>query len=163
MSRVHYCQQNFCRELIPVKERYCSEHAKLHKKYSSVTDEQRKALYKSYNNQQRNRQADAFYQGRRWKKVRDTVFVRDMATCQVCGNVLQIKIVDHIVRRDLLAGLEQYDMNNLWCLCGRCHNSKTKLEQSMLAKPNGKNKLKHISKDNWIKYIKERMNNENKR
>ncbi|MGI1726780.1 hypothetical protein [Pediococcus acidilactici] len=43
-------------------------------------------------------------------------------------------------------------MSNLWLLSRKEHNIKTKLEQSM--KPN---QLRHVSKDWWIKVIKEKL------
>ncbi|WP_420798493.1 HNH endonuclease [Lactiplantibacillus plantarum] len=89
--------------------------------------------------------------------MRDYVYSRDLATCQVCGQALDDrKIVDHIHGLKVSPN-EKLDKDNLWVLCYRCHNIKTQLEESIKEQPNGNNKLKHISKQWWVKAIKERI------
>ncbi|WP_338714668.1 HNH endonuclease [Lactiplantibacillus plantarum] len=89
--------------------------------------------------------------------MRDYIYSRDLATCQVCGNtVADRKIVDHIHPLKV-APDEKLDTDNLWTICYRCHNYKTSLEESIKATPNGDNKLKHISRDWWAKAIKEKI------
>ncbi|MEN8553418.1 HNH endonuclease [Lactiplantibacillus plantarum] len=110
-----------------------------------------------YNAVTRDPQANAFYHSLQWQRMRDYVYSRDLACCQVCGNVVtNRKIVDHI-RALKIAPEEKLDKDNLWVLCYRCHNIKTQLEESIKSQPNGNNKLKHIGRDWWVKAIKEKI------
>ena len=110
-----------------------------------------------YNAVTRDPEANAFYHSASWQRMRDYIYARDMATCQVCGQALDDrKIVDHIHPLKV-APNEKLDKANLWVLCYRCHNIKTQLEESIKASPNGNNKLKHISRDWWQKAIKEKI------
>lgn len=152
----HKCGHRGCNKYIDINKRYCDEHAKLHT-WKRKTGNAKKAEDKHYNQFKRDEESNTFYHSKQWVKLRDLVFLNDMATCQVCGDAVEDrKIIDHIHALKVSPD-EKLDPDNLWCLCYRCHNIKTKIEQSILAKTNGKNKLKHISKDNWVKYIKERM------
>lgn len=110
-----------------------------------------------YNATTRDPQANVFYHSTQWSHMRDYIYSRDLATCQVCGQALDDrKIVDHV--HPLKISLdEKLDKDNLWTLCYRCHNLKTQLEANIKASPNGNNKLAHISKDWWQKAIKERI------
>lgn len=63
-------------------------------------------------------------------------------------------IVDHVIRRDLVD--DPLDVNNLWLLSRSEHAIKTRIEQDVLAKPNGESIIKHMTRDRWIAYIKER-------
>lgn len=110
-----------------------------------------------YNHTTRDPEANAFYHSTQWKHMRDYVYSRDLATCQVCGNaVTNRKIVDHIHPLKV-APDEKLDKANLWTLCYRCHNIKTQLEESIKSQPNGNNKLAHISRTWWVKAIKEKI------
>ncbi|UTD42289.1 HNH endonuclease (plasmid) [Lactiplantibacillus plantarum] len=110
-----------------------------------------------YNHTARDKEANAFYHSVQWQHMRDYVYSRDLATCQVCGNaVTDRKIVDHI-HPVKISPEKKLDKNNLWTVCYRCHNIKTQLEESIKATPNGDNKLKHIGRDWWQKAIKERI------
>lgn len=153
--KVHMCAEPGCHTIIPFSDRYCSIHAKAHQSelrgYRNRRSKLRHQRY--YNLYERDQEANAFYHSKQWKSIRDYVTARDMYTDGVDGSVLDDHdlIVDHIVRRDLVD--DPLETSNLWCLSRRHHNLKTKLEQNILRSPNGKNKLKHISKTNWIKYI----------
>ncbi|MDO7806440.1 HNH endonuclease signature motif containing protein [Lactiplantibacillus pentosus] len=110
-----------------------------------------------YNHTVRDSQANTFYHSAQWQRMRDYIYSRDLATCQVCGNaVTNRKIVDHI-RPLKVAPSEKLDKDNLWVLCYRCHNIKTQLEESIKEQSNGNNKLAHISKAWWVKAIKEKI------
>ncbi|WP_260202196.1 HNH endonuclease [Lactiplantibacillus pentosus] len=110
-----------------------------------------------YNHTTRDPEANAFYHSVQWQRMRDYVYARDMGMCQVCGNaVTDRKIVDHCHPLKV-APDEKLDKDNLWTLCYRCHNIKTQLEESIKGQPNGNNKLKHISKQWWVKAIKEKI------
>ncbi|MCT3236425.1 HNH endonuclease [Lactiplantibacillus plantarum] len=111
----------------------------------------------SYNHVKRDPEANAFYHSVQWQHMRDYIYSRDLATCQVCGNaVTDRKIVDHI-HPFKASPSEKLDKDNLWVLCYKCHNIKTQLEESIKASPNGSNKLAHISKQWWVKAIKEKI------
>lgn len=163
MAKVHFCGHSGCHEIIPFEERYCSKHVKEHefkKENIKMTKIEKSIILKNYNEFERNPEANSFYHSTQWQRIRDYVYSRDEATCQVCGNVINnIKIVDHIHALKL-APDEKLDSNNLWVLCYRCHAIKTKGEQKIASGLNGTNKLKHINKEWWIKYINERIKNE---
>ena len=110
-----------------------------------------------YNHTTRDPEANAFYHSVQWRRMRDYVYSRDMAICQVCGNaVTNRKVIDHIHPAKISPN-EKLDNDNLWVLCYRCHNIKTQLEESIKEQSNGNNKLAHISKDWWQKAIKEKI------
>lgn len=161
MSKVHFCGHSGCHEIIPFDERYCGKHIKEHEFNKSkihMTEVEKAIQSKNYNEFQRDAQANEFYHSKQWLRIRDYVYARDEATCQVCGNVINnTKIVDHIHPLKFSPD-EKLDSNNLWCLCHRCHNIKTRGEESIVKKVNGKNKLKNISRKWWTKYINERTN-----
>lgn len=110
-----------------------------------------------YNASVRDPQANSFYHSVQWQHMRDYVYSRDLGTCQICGNaVTNRKIVDHIHPLKTSPS-ERLDKANLWTLCYKCHNIKTQLEESIKGRPNGNNKLAHISKGWWVKAIKEKI------
>lgn len=110
-----------------------------------------------YNATTRSPEVNSFYHSVQWQHMRDYIYSRDMGVCQVCGNaVTNRKIVDHIHPLKV-APNEKLDKDNLWVLDYRCHAVKTQLEQSIKEQSNGSNKLKHISKQWWVKAIKERI------
>ncbi|WP_237770980.1 HNH endonuclease [Lactiplantibacillus plantarum] len=156
--------------MVPKGQSFCDKH--------EAMNEQRKANYKAsldqrsqtvagkqvrrdhqayYNHVRRDKEANTFYHTKQWQSVRDYVYARDMATCQVCGNaVTDRKIVDHIHPLKV-SNEERLSQDNLWTLCYRCHNIKTNLEESIKEQSNGVNKLKHISREWWQKAIKEKI------
>lgn len=150
--RVHNCSSIGCHNKVPLDKRYCQEHEALHKfKYdkSKVNPRQQRQYFKDYNKNQRDQEANTFYQSAKWQHMRDYVVARDMNTCQICGDVLKDrKIVDHIHPLKY-APDEKLKSNNLQTLCYRCHNLKTSIEKQVEAKPNAKNKLNHISQIWW--------------
>lgn len=154
------CNERSCRKVVPLNHRYCEEHYKEHQPFNTVTkqesEEYHKKYYREYNRSKRDNQADEFYHSKRWTTVRNYVVNRDMYSSAVTGRVISNHdlIVDHIVRRDMCD--DPLDTSNLWCLSRSEHAIKTKIEQDMLAKPNGKNVIKHMTRDRWVKYIKER-------
>lgn len=160
--KVHVCNQRGCRKIIPIKERYCVTHAKLHQPYQGVTKEERHRYYREYNQHTRDQQANDFYHSKQWTKVRNYVVNRDIYTSAITGKVIPDGdlIVDHIVRRDVYKG-DPLDTDNLWCLSRSEHAIKTRLEESIMKQPKGTNKLKHINREWWIKAIKERTDTHN--
>lgn len=168
--RLKHCNWRGCTRLVKQGVDFCDEHKQADTKRKQAyisTKTKRESTTKGrqlanahmahYNAVTRDKEANTFYHSTSWKRLRDYVYSRDLAICQVCGQALDDrKIVDHI--HPLKASpSEKLDRNNLWTLCYRCHNIKTQLEESIKSQPNGNNKLAHISKDWWIKAIKERI------
>ena len=149
--RVHFCQHNGCHETIPISHRYCKQHASEYKPFGQVSDTQRKALDKAYNYAERDQAANAFYHSARWTKVRNFVATRDMYTDAVTGLVIPDKQlqVDHIIPMRLCK--DPFNLDNLWCLSRKNHTRKNKVESGM-----SDNQLKHVSREWWIKVLKER-------
>lgn len=170
-QQVHECGEPLCHAIVPVGERFCAKHKAQHEqKWQAKKDAYRKSKLgqaikankaKEYD-QERDPEAVAFYHSKRWQRVRDYVYSRDLATCQVCGNVVQDrKIIDHIVPRQLCSPEQALDSANLWCLCYKCHFRKTKLEQIIAKKPHGDTKLKHLDRQWWTKVLKEKKEEKN--
>lgn len=151
------CEEARCHTVIPFDVRYCKVHAPLHQRFSKVTHEQRKKMYKKYNAEKRDPIANAFYQSKQWRNVRDSVVARDYYSSGVTGQVIPNKelIVDHIVPRRLCE--DPFDKSNLWCLSRGQHTIKTRIEESIAQQPNGDQKLKHLSKRWWKKILKEKI------
>lgn len=158
MAKWRECQKPTCTELVQFPERYCAKH-KLEQEQQREQKRRERSYQRNklYNQHNRNKEANNFYQSEQWKQTREYVINRDNYMCQICGEVItDRKIIDHIVPRRVDKS-KQLDEDNLWTLCYRCHSIKTNIEEQILNSPNGRNKVKHISKDNWKKYIKERI------
>ena len=168
--RLKHCNWRSCQRLIPMGTDFCDEHkqADLARKQNYIKQRDKvKSTTKGrqlaashmahYNVTTRDPQANAFYHSTQWQRMRDYVYSRDLACCQVCGNaVTNRKIVDHIHPLKV-SNEERLSQDNLWVLCYRCHNIKTQLEESIKASPNGNSKLAHISKQWWVRVIKEKI------
>lgn len=166
-QQVHECGEPLCHKIIPINQRYCPQHQAQHeaawqaKKNSYRRSKLGQAIKgqraRTYDQTERDPEATAFYHSSRWKKVRDYVYARDMATDQVMGEVLgDRKVVDHIIPLRLCTAKQALDSNNLWVLSYRTHYRKTKLEQIISQQPNGDSKLKHLDRAWWEKVLKEK-------
>lgn len=164
--RVHECWQVGCHVLCEPGHDWCDKHELEHKakqlerltKYHA-TDQYReyhKQWQRQYNRDERDQQANAFYQSSEWNKLRDYVKRRDVMIDGSTGQVLSDHdyIVDHIVPRRYCDN--PLDASNLWLLSRRQHNRKTIIEQAIENKQNGKNMLKHISKQTWKRWLNEK-------
>lgn len=162
-----------CHQIVPVGERFCAKHQAQHDaiwqakkdayRRSKLAQAIRSQQAKQYDQTERDPEATKFYHSKQWQKVRDYVYARDGAICQVCGNVVtDRKIVDHIVPRRLLhSQQEALDSSNLWTLCYRCHFRKTKLEQIIAKQQGGDNKLAHLGRQWWTKVLREKKEDNN--
>ena len=65
--------------------------------------------------------------GRRWARLRRRILDRDKWRCQECGAAARLHI-DHVLREK--AGGARFDEGNLQALCVRCHQNKTRRENS---------------------------------
>lgn len=172
-QQVHECGEPLCHQIVPVNERYCAKHQAQHEaEWQTKKDTYRRSklaqaikahLDRQYDQTTRDPEATAFYHSKQWQTIRDAVYARDGATCQVCGNVVQNrKIVDHVTPRRLCSSKQALDSSNLWALCPKCHYRKTKLEQVIAKQPNGDNKLKHLNKAWWKKVLVEKKEDKSK-
>ena len=171
-QQVHECGEPLCHAIVPVSERYCAKHKAIHEQQwqakkasyrrSKLATAVKAQRAKQYDQTERDPVAKAFYRTKSWRAVRDAVFARDGATCQVCGNIVQDrKIVDHIVPRRLCTPEQALDSSNLWTLCYKCHYRKTKLEKLISAKPGGDNILRHLDRQWFTKVLREERGQKN--
>lgn len=171
-GEVHECSQPLCRKIIPISQRYCPVHQAQHEaEWQAKKEAYRKSKLgqaikvekaKQYDINKRDEQATAFYHSKQWQTIRDAVYARDGATCQVCGNIVQDrKIVDHIVPRRLCTPEQALDSSNLWTLCYKCHFRKTKLEQIIAKQPHGDTKLRHLDRRWFTKVLREERGQKN--
>ncbi len=170
MTLMKHCNWGGCNKVVPKGQSFCDKHeamneqrkadfkASLDRQRQTDTGKQvRKDQQAYYNHVRRVPEANAFYHTKQWQNVRDYVYNRDMATCQVCGNaVTNRKIVDHIHPLKI-SSEERLSQGNLWTLCYRCHNIKTDLEMKIADKDNGDAILKHAKREWWHKIISERL------
>lgn len=168
--RLKHCNARGCDKLVPIQTDFCDEHkqADIERKQAYLKQRDKaKSTVKGkqlanahmahYNATTRDPEANAFYHSAQWSHMRDYIYSRDLATCQVCGNaVTDRKIIDHIHPLKISSS-EKLDSNNLMTLCYRCHAVKTRLEQHIKEQPNGNNILKHAKRDWWVKAIKEKI------
>ncbi|KDS83821.1 DNA primase [Lacticaseibacillus rhamnosus 51B] len=166
-QQVHECGEPLCHKIIPINQRYCPQHQAQHeaawqaKKNSYRRSKLGQAIKgqraRTYDQTERDPEATAFYHSSRWKKVRDYVYARDMATDQVTGEVLgDRKVVDHIIPLRLCNDKQALDSNNLWVLSYRTHYKKTVLEKSIAKQPNGDTKLRHLNREWYTKVLREK-------
>lgn len=146
MARVHMCYNPRCKKIIPFEQKYCDEHTK----------EVKKRFNFQYDKYSRNEDTKKFYQSKLWRGVRNSIVVRDLATCQVCGNATKKKyIVDHIKPLRWFGSSDQvkYGDSNLWTLCDSCHNKKTSLENEIYAE-RGLAAIAKMNQEDWKIRIK---------
>ena len=77
----------------------------------------------------RQRGNDQFYQGKRWRYLRNS-YIRKNPLCVMCGDNGIIKegnVVDHIIPRR--QGGSDYNLDNLQTLCNSCHGIKSRNER----------------------------------
>lgn len=110
----HYCAMPSCRELIPVTQLYCSEHASQARKDTYKT---RKASEGKY---------FAFYKSKRWTRLAKR-YKTAHPLCVMCldaGVIRKADICDHIIPiRDDFS--KRWDVTNLRGLCLTHHNEIT--------------------------------------
>lgn len=166
-QQVHECNEPLCHKIIPISERYCAKHKAMHEQeWQAKKDAYHKSKLgqailsqqaKRYDMNKRDPEAVEFYHSSQWKKVRDYVYARDMATDQVTGEVLgDRKVVDHIIPLRLCTAKQALDSNNLWVLSYKTHYRKTRLEQIISKQQGGDTKLKHLDKQWWTKVLREK-------
>ncbi|PRO94870.1 endonuclease [Lactiplantibacillus pentosus] len=168
--RLKHCNWRGCTRLVKQGTDFCDEHkqADLERKQayikqrdkakSTVKGKQLAASHMAhYNHTVRDEQANAFYHSTSWHRARELAFAKAMGVCECCGKPIGLDgkrgYIDHIVAYKVGTKEQSLSQANLWCLCAKCHQAKTQLEQSIKEQPNGDNKLAHISKAWWQKAI----------
>lgn len=113
--KLHICHEVGCQALIPMGQRYCSEHVTQHQKPNHAVSSARNREYNMY---YRDQTANQFYHSKEWKKIRQFVAARDYYLDAVTGLPVSNDkiIVDHIVPRRVLPVDKWLDVDNLWCL-----------------------------------------------
>lgn len=167
--RTHECWKRGCHVLCRPGHDYCPKHEAEHQqerfaalkrfKQSKAYQQYNKNRYRKYNAEQRDPEANAFYQSNRWSKTREFIKARDMMIDGATGRVLADHdyIVDHIVPRRLCK--DPFDPANLWLLSRKEHYRKTQIKERIANQSNGDNKLRHIDKKIWIKWLNEKQKN----
>ncbi|NFE93703.1 HNH endonuclease [Clostridium botulinum] len=106
-----------CQGLMPYSNKLCNNCL------SKITPTSIRAkIYKDSKNE-KDKKLDAIYNSPRWKKLRKVVLVKANGLCEEClkrGKVSYVEDVHHKVpiRKDIR---KAYDINNLVCLCRKCH------------------------------------------
>ncbi len=112
------CRYPGCPELC--SERYCEKH--------------KKEIDKHYNKYERDKKSQKFYQSAEWKAVRKQKLLLNplCEECQRKGKLRKATMVDHIT--PIKQGGSALGLENLQCLCWRCHSEKSAREGSRWGK-----------------------------
>ena len=138
---------------------YCDQHKEQHKQTARAVSQ----YNKQYNTEQRDQEANKFYQSKEWERMRSYVYARDMGIDQITGQpILGRYITDHVHPLSV-APEEKLDASNVWVLSLETHAVKTLIEKQLLASPNGHNKAKHVTKEWYTKQILSYMAKSKKR
>lgn len=80
----------------------------------------------------------------RWRALRREVLLRDLHVCQICKRYTGQPEVDHII--PLFRGGDEWDIDNLQCVCRPCHEEKTRKELGHAPPVEGRGE--------WLDYVK---------
>ena len=79
---------------------------------------------------------------KRWRRLRGRILARDSWECQVCGKLLGMAQVDHII--PVFQGGKIHDESNLQSICAQCHAAKTRIDKGQLPDP---------EREAWAEYL----------
>lgn len=137
--RVIRCKHNGCIQLVTPDELFCDKHIAEREKYLEKRKqwgERSKQRQRHYNNVLRyssdRSERESFYHTKEWKILRKQALERDNHQCQYCklqAIVSPAKIVDHIVPTQFNES-KMKDLSNLASTCQKCHDKKTRWEQT---------------------------------
>lgn len=153
MARLKICRKPECSNTIPYDQinPYCD----LHKEYYHPRNYVRRFRKRSdqyYNKYKRDKEANAFYHSKQWKRISNQIKLREINTCSICGRTFDRSgylITDHIIPRKIDKRL-QLSPSNLWVLCQKCHYWKSEWEKKTYI---SKSKIENL--DTSKKYSKE--------
>lgn len=152
MPKIHRCGELGCYEIVPINYRYCKKHyLKHHAEYENSKESRRANRAYEYHRQRQTKHYDTkvraktetkdgnvsrskFYRSKMWQSVRDNVVIKYGNECQVCGAIKPRMYVDHVIPLRICSPKERVATSNLWVLCGRCHQTKTKIESQLTDK-----------------------------
>ncbi|WP_432291574.1 HNH endonuclease [Clostridium baratii] len=140
--------RKFCRcgKLIPQTLKMCEEcQYKLDRRDKIVNKE----TYRRYKANRTDIKEQRFYVSKEWIFTRDTVKKRDYGLCKLCERKNKISYVDNVHHIEELKDnwSKRTNLDNLICLCNRCHyyvHKKYKTNEA--AKKEMQEKLKELLK-----------------
>ena len=106
------CAYPGCGKLVKPDERYCEEHRKL--------------INRGYKKDREDKDIQKIYSSKRWRRIRELKMKECGGLCQEClkkGFIVKAEVVDHII--EIKDGGCVFCLDNLQCLCKRCHAKKT--------------------------------------
>lgn len=109
---MNYKECFLCRKMIPKDNKgvYCDECK------SKISNDKQEYSVK--------KETEKVYKSITWKKVREEALKRSGYKCEVCvekGRVTQAKDVHHIIKVSDGDSSTHYNLDNLVCVCDRCH------------------------------------------
>lgn len=118
------CKRVGCKKLIEkgTNSGYCDEHIKEHQE-RTIESNKIKEAYNRINNP-RNPKYKHFYNGTKWKQLREFILSRDNYLCQDCYKnkvITGAEEVHHILEISIDWD-RRYDEDNLISLCKKCHS-----------------------------------------
>lgn len=135
--------RKFCRcgKLISQQFKMCEEcQDKLERRNKIVN----KDIYKRYKSNRTDNKEQKFYVSKEWIFTREVVKQRDHGLCKLCESKKKISFVNNVHHIEELkeSWSNRTNMNNLICLCNRCHfyvhkkykkglNDKKKMQQEL--------------------------------
>jgi hypothetical protein len=114
--------KKFCRcgKIILQEIKLCDE---CKKKFEYKKKLQNKEGYQNYKNKRSDDKEQKFYVSNDWKFTRDVAKDRDKGLCKLCDNKGKLSFVNNVHHIEELKDSWELrlNLNNLVCLCGRCH------------------------------------------
>ena len=125
-----------CGKKIPYEQKLCDECRK----------QQGNTKHSQYNKYIRDKESQSIYNSMAWKKVREAVISRDNDICRLCfdnGRITKKDLIHHI--EPVKDNIQQvYNINNLICLCNKCHTKVHKQYEQKNLVNKTKEKLKTL-------------------
>ncbi len=141
--------RKFCRcgKIISQEFKMCPEcQAKYDNRIKTVDN---KEAYKRYKANRKDFKEQKFYSSREWIFTRDVVKQRDNGICKLCESKDKLSFVDNVHHIEELKDnwSKRTNMDNLICLCDRCHYYvHKKYKKSIADKKEMQEKLRELLK-----------------
>lgn len=114
--------RKFCRcgKIIPQSMKRCPE---CQSKYDKRITLNNREAYKRYKSKRTDSKEQKFYLSKEWIFTRETVKQRDRGLCMLCDSNNKLSFVDNVHHIEELKDnwSKRTSMDNLICLCDRCH------------------------------------------